>query len=76
MNIIEKIVDFLKKLSGMNEIRLTDDLKTDVGLDSLNMVILLVELEVMFLIELDESDMNPLKLKTVRDVINLVEKYI
>ena len=39
------------------------------------MVMLLVMIEDVFEIELDESDMNPFKLRTVNDVINLVSKY-
>ena len=51
------------------------DLISDLALDSLRMVMLLVMIEDVFEIELDESDMNPFKLRTVNDVINLVSKY-
>jgi acyl carrier protein len=51
------------------------DLVGDLALDSLRMVMLLVMIEDVFEIELDESDMNPFKLRTVNDVINLVSKY-
>lgn len=51
------------------------DLVSDLALDSLRMVMLLVMIEDVFEIELDESDMNPFKLRTVNDVINLVFKY-
>lgn len=51
------------------------DLVSDLALDSLQMVMLLVMIEDVFEIELDESDMNPFKLRTVNDVINLVSKY-
>ena len=47
-----------------------------MGFDSLRMVLLLLELEEAFGIELDESDLNPFKLITVKDVINLSEKYV
>ena len=76
MNITERIIDILKNLSGREEIILSDNLKTDIGLDSLSMVLLLVEIEDIFEFELNESDMNPLELKTVQEVIYLVEKYI
>ena len=39
------------------------------------MVMLLVEIEDNFGIELDESDMNPFDLTTVESIINMVEKY-
>ena len=48
----------------------------DLSFDSLRMVMLLVTLEDSFEIELDESDMNPFALITVRDVVDLVVKYI
>ena len=51
------------------------DLVSDLALDSLRMVMLLVMVEDVFEIELDESDMTPFKLRTVNDVINLVSKY-
>ena len=48
---------------------------SDLALDSLRMVMLLVMIEDVFEIELNESDMNPFELRTVNDVINLVAKY-
>lgn len=48
---------------------------SDLALDSLRMVMLLVMIEDVFNIELNESDMNPFVLITVKDVINLVAKY-
>ena len=50
-------------------------LQEDLALDSLAMVMLLIEIEEAFGIELDESDMNPFELNTVQDVIVLVSKY-
>lgn len=52
------------------------DLVSGLALDSLRMVMLLVMIEDVFEIELDESDMNPFKLRTINDVINLVSKYM
>ena len=40
------------------------------------MVALLIELEDSLNIELEESDMNPLMLKTTEDIVKLAEKYI
>ena len=53
-----------------------DELTTDLGLDSLGMISLLVALEDTFHIELDESDMDPLALQTVADIVQLIEKYM
>lgn len=76
MNVEEKVIEILKELSGEETINEADSLKEDIHLDSLDMVTLLVEIEDVFIIRLDESDMNPFDLITVQDVVNLVEKYM
>ena len=75
MNVKEKVLSILTELSGSDEISESSSLLTDIHLDSLGMVTLLVELEDTFGITLDESDMNPFDLITAADVILLVEKY-
>lgn len=75
MEIFEKISEILCELSGIKEIKPEDNLKEDLALDSLSMVTLLFEIEEIFEIELDESDMNPFDLNTVEDAVKLVEKY-
>ena len=75
MNTEEKVMDILFELSGEEKITEELTLQGDLALDSLLMVTLLVEIEEVFGIELDESDMNPFDLATVQDVINMVEKY-
>lgn len=72
----KKVCEILRKLSGMEVIDKEDSLVEDLCLDSLNMVVLLLEIEETFDIELDESDMNPLDLISVSDVVSLVEKYV
>lgn len=75
MKVKEKVLSILTELSGSDEISENSSLLTDIHLDSLGMVTLLVELEDTFGITLDESDMNPFDLITAADVILLVEKY-
>ena len=75
MDIENKVFDLLKELSGNETIKLSDTLKNEIALDSLGMVTLLVEIEDVFQIELDESDMNPFELITVSDVVELVKRY-
>lgn len=72
----KKVCEILRKLSGVEVIDKEDSLVEDLCLDSLNMVVLLLEIEETFDIELDESDMNPLDLISVSDVVSLVEKYV
>lgn len=75
MNTEEKIREILFELSGMEITDNNASLQEDLALDSLAMVMLLIEIEEAFGIELDESDMNPFVLNTVQDVIVLVSKY-
>lgn len=75
METTEKVIDILKELSGKEEIKETDSLQTDLALDSLSLVTLLLEVEDTFSIQLDESDMNPYDLATVSDVVALAGRY-
>lgn len=51
------------------------ELKGDLGIDSLSLVELVVDLEEHFNIEFDESDLDPANLKTVGSIYSLVDKY-
>jgi len=72
----EKVVKLLEDLVLVSVEGLDKKLIADLAMDSLRLVLLLVNLEETFHIELDESDMNPFLLITVRDVVNLVNKYV
>ena len=76
MKIFDKVTAVLCELSGNENIEPDHNLQNDLGLDSLQMVTLLIMLEDTFEIVLDEADMNPFDLLTVSDVVNLIEKYI
>ena len=75
MEIFDKVCVILSELSGTETICLEHELQSDLGLDSLQIVTLLMMLEENFQITLDESDMNPFDLINVWKVIDLVEKY-
>ena len=75
MTVFEEVSNILKELSVVKKIHLKSNLQNDLGLDSLNLVTLLLEIEEVFNIELDESDMNPFELTDVEHVVWLVEKY-
>lgn len=68
--------EILKEKSFCNDITAELKLNEDLGLDSLNMVELMVELEECFDIEIDESDLDPAALQTVEQVYALVAKYV
>lgn len=76
MNLEEKIGEILFELSGVEAANNNASLQADLALDSLAMVMLLIEIEEEFGIELEESDMNPFELNTVQDIIDLVSKYL
>ncbi len=76
MKIFDQVSAILSELSGIEPICPGQALRSDLGLDSLQMVTLLMMLEENFRIVLDESDMNPFDLTNVYHVINLVEKYV
>ena len=69
------IIETLRDLWSNPDVQETDELRRNLGIDSLGMVSLLLDLEDTFHFELDESDMNPFDLITVADVIRLVEWY-
>lgn len=71
----EKVNMILKEKSFCDEITSELKLREDLGLDSLNMVELMVELEDKFNIEIEESDLDPAALQTVSQIYDLVEKY-
>lgn len=76
MEIFNKITDILSELSGIDGICSEQDIQSDLGLDSLHMVMLLMMLEEKFGITLNESDMNPFDLNKVSHVVDLVKKYL
>lgn len=69
-----KIVEILTEL-GAENITPAAALRDDLGLDSLQMVNLLITIEEVFQIELEETDIDPTSLRTVEDVISLTKKY-
>ena len=75
METFNKLAVILSDLSGIEDIHLGHELQRDLGLDSLQMVTLLMIVEERFQILLNESDMNPFDLIFVRDVMTLLEKY-
>lgn len=59
------------KVEGL---KLESNLKTDLGLDSLDVVELLMELEKKYMIHIQDSDVT--KMNTIKDIINVVVKSI
>lgn len=75
MEIEEKVKGILFELTGMEVVANDSKLQDDLGMDSLAMVMLLIEIEDVFEIELAEADMNPFDLLTAQNVIDMVARY-
>lgn len=71
----EQIDAILKAITFLERIDPTQKLKEDLGIDSLSMVEMIVELEEKFDIEINESDLNPDELRTVEQIYELVRRY-
>lgn len=71
----KRIINVIRKSTDVKKINYNDLLIDDLSMDSMAMVLLLINLEEEFKIEFNEVDMNPYDLKTVSDVVNLVNKY-
>ena len=76
MDFRKKVYEIIGSICGLEVDSQDKSLNDDLGIDSLGMVALLIELEDSLTIELEESDMNPLMLKTTEDIVKLAEKYI
>ena len=73
----EKIIEIIAQIAGMNmgDIELDDELKI-LGINSLETVELLLELEETFEIAFDISDLDIDELGSVESIINLTNQYI
>lgn len=66
----------LRRLSYKSEIHPEDRLIEDLGFDSLKLMELIVKTEEIYSIEITDTDLDPGKFKTVKDIYQLAKKYI
>lgn len=71
----DTVYDILREISGRENVSDEMRLLDYIGLDSLGMVTLLVEIEERFNVEILPEDMNPYNLVTVGDVVAFAYKY-
>ena len=73
----DNIIDVISSLSVLdsNEIKEEDSL-ISIGIDSLKTVNLILELENSFNFIFNDSDLDPENLKTVKNIIDIVSKYV
>lgn len=73
-----KIVNEIKKLVNNGiDVNITEETSlVELGIDSLMTVELVLGLEDAFYIQFNDSDLEMENLRNVRDIVNLVKKYI
>ena len=73
----DNIIEVISSLSVLdsNEIKEEDSL-ISIGIDSLKTVNLILELENSFNFIFNDSDLDPENLKTVKNIIDIVSKYV
>lgn len=76
MSIEEKVITLIKETSANETVHLSDSLESDLGFDSLSLVMLIIDLEELFDIELDPDDMSADNLNSVQSVVNMIGKYL
>lgn len=73
----ERINKIVSKISMLPKEQIEEnDILKDLGVDSIKMVEIIIALEEDFQINFTETDLNPEKLNTVKDIILLVESYM
>lgn len=71
MNIQEQVLEGLKKVVNGKEVTLESNLK-ELGLDSLDVVDMLMDLEEKFGIEFENEEM--MAFQVVKDIVKVIEK--
>lgn len=74
MEVYDKVVSLLSEQLGIDKSRITpdSDIVKDLGADSLDVVQMLMSMEEEYGITVSEDDAA--NLKTVRDIVNILEK--
>ena len=71
----EELNKLLCTMSFKSSVGMQDRLAEELGFDSLKIIELIVRAEEIYSIEIDETDLDPSKLKTVKDLFELIKKY-
>lgn len=75
---IEKIESSVKEIIsnklGLDEVKSEDNLRNDLGTDSLDLIEIMMDLEMKFDIKISDNDAEGIN--TVQDAINVVSTYM
>ena len=74
LKITKEVIDLAYDVAEV-EVSEDDNLK-EYGMDSIALVSLIVEIENKYNIEFSESDLNPNKLMTIKNIVDMMEKYL
>jgi acyl carrier protein len=74
-NIKEKVIKVMKSLTVIEGEFNDNKTLASAGIDSLQMVELVIGLEDEFNIRFDDSELDPSKLTTISDIYKLIQKY-
>lgn len=77
MNQKNKVLNIISKFSDLSDYEINlEDKFTDIGIDSLKIVELIIRLEDELNIKFNDSELNPSKLVAIRNILELTEKYV
>jgi len=74
--VTDRIIEIITAHSMADEKIIPEDRLADLGIDSLRLTQMVIELEEKFNVRFDSSKLNPTKLKTVWDIVSLTEEAI
>ncbi len=75
-NIEKYLVNELKKYLQLNSNITSNQNLFDIGLDSLSLISLIIDIENSYKFEFDDSDMVLEKFSTIESIIKLVDGYL
>ena len=74
LKITKEVIDLAYDIA-LVEVLEEDDLK-EFGIDSITLVSLIVEIEMKYNITFSDDDLNPNNLTTVKNIVDMMEKYL
>lgn len=73
IKIKEKVIECVKEMTYLEEISEENNLKNDLGIDSVDTIDLIMALENKFEIEFNDSDISLENFRYVKNIIDLIE---
>lgn len=74
LKITKEVIDLAYEVAEIEV--LEDDSLKEYGMDSIALVSLIVEIEMKYNIMISDDDLNPNNLITVKNIVDIMEKYL